>query len=816
MSAASTHAKSADSTTTLVASPAQQYPPKPGLSVAFVYFRAQAGGDFFADVPFAWSAGELRRDGVRADLFEVRYERGEPGYNDLLDADLMRRLRAGRYGLVVVESCWQPSFIDAVHDLGAWICETAPAAVHPGRRVDFTLRHYTRDRQPLRTLVQRLRTGADLRGVPNLRGWLTDVVAPVALGEERPVPPTPAARLPFCPVVEAIRIGVAMDLRGEPPVVRKTLDTNDGCPFSKPVRDNPAFAGVELDAEGVTLAGCSFCFMGGDYDALPWRETVSVHLDQIATWQAGLERLDEVVLRDQHAIRYLPHLLRAAIARGLPPVGVLVPGRGDAILRYGDALREAAEIAAGSGFWFSLYLIGFESFSESQLQRYNKGVSPAEYAAALRELRALHRAHPDTFRLFAYGSSSFILWEPWASLDDLDANVRFIEEHGVARLSSGLAATRLRLYPNLPLYWRAKRDGLLVASEAATDRGAAQTGYAAEARWCYVDGRVAAVEELVRRLLLHTRAEAQVGVLKAAVAWGRRVWPTALPAVDAGELGEASSGAASAEIQAIRAAIARAEAGWRGVRSFWRQAPAETHAADAEPAVNWQAQAQIWRHERRAQAARAGVRAAQTVRLGAACNNRCPTCVGRHDQRETDPMRLQAKAGAAGASGGTMTITGREPTLVPNLLRVLRSGRGAGATGAEVVSNGRSLATPGVVGQLLRSGATSVLLKRHRIADDDEDRYVRAAGAAAQQGQGIAFANAAGLRWRALLVPTGEAPEELAALVSWAHQRGARGVQLEVRIDEVALEQPERWASALREARRVAEELGVPLHIEGD
>ena len=816
MCAASTTAKSADSTTAPVAVPVERYPAKPSLSVAFVYFRAQAGGDFFADVPFAWSAGELRRDGLRADLFEVRYERGEPAYNDLLDTDLFAHLRDGGYGLVVVESCWLPSFIDAVHNLGAWICETAPASVHPGRRVDFTLRHYTRDRQPLRTLVQRLRTGTDLRGVPNLRGWLADVDTPVALGEERAVPPTPAARLPFWPVVDTIRIGVAMDLRGEAPVVRKTLDTNDGCPFSKPVRDNPVFADVGLDAEGITLAGCSFCFMGGDYDALPWRETVAVHLDQIATWQAGLERLDEVVLRDQHAIRYLPHLLRAAIARGLPPVGVLVPGRGDAILRYGDALREAAEIAAGSGFWFSLYLIGFESFSEAQLQRYNKGVSPDEYAAALRELRALHRVHPETFRLFAYGSSSFILWEPWATLDDLDANVRFIEDHAVARLSSGLAATRLRLYPNLPLYWRAKQDGLLVASEAATDRGAAQTGYAAEARWRYVDGRVAAVEELVRRLLRHTRAEAQVGVLKAAVAWGRRVWPEALPAVDAGALGEEPVGAPRPEIQGMRDAIARAEAGWRSVRGHWREAPAATQPTREVSTASWQDQAQTWGHARRVQATRASVRAAQTVQLGAACNNRCPTCVGRHDQLETDPTRLQAMANTAGASGGTMTITGREPTLVPSLLRILRSGRRAGATGAEVVSNGRSLATPGVVQRLLRSGATSVLLKRHRLGDDDEDRYVRAPGAALQLGQGIRFANAAGLRWRALLVPTGAAPEELAALVSWADQHGAQGVQLEVRIDEVTLEQPARWTDALREAKRVAAALGQPLHIEGD
>ena len=33
----------------------------PGPRTAFVYLHAQAGPDYFADVPYAWTAGELRK-----------------------------------------------------------------------------------------------------------------------------------------------------------------------------------------------------------------------------------------------------------------------------------------------------------------------------------------------------------------------------------------------------------------------------------------------------------------------------------------------------------------------------------------------------------------------------------------------------------------------------------------------------------------------------------------------------------------------------------------------------------------------------------
>lgn len=670
-----------------------------------------------------------------------------------------------------------------------------------GRRVDFRLLHLTSHRAPLHTLVHTLEQGGDLADIPNLRWQLEGMAAAEGPRQIEPHPQTADALLPFAPVLDIHSIGEPRARDGSRPPRRKTLDTNKGCPFSAPIAENPAFSGLELPSRGVTLAGCSFCFMGGDYKALPWRETIAIHLDQLAWYERALaERgeapLDEVVLRDQHAIRYLPHLLRGAIARGLRPVGFLVPGRGDAILRYGDALREAAAVAEGSGFWFTLYLIGFESFSQPQLDLYNKGVTTEDYAEAIASLRALQRAHPDAFRLTAYGASSFILWNPWTTLDDLDATTRFCREHDVLPLAHGIGDTRLRLYPHLPLWHKARAEGLLVeATEDAhrpADAGAAWTGYAAATPWLARDGRLAAAEVLATGLLRRVRPASALDALEVATAWARRRFPTPLPplgreAIEAGATTEAA--ALRDEIATLLDAIDRLQRRWRALPS------GSLDEARSPPPARAPAQD-------------------RTVLLGAACNNACRRCVGGHGQHEDRSAHLQPVVEAA-AGGGRVVLAGREPTLVRGLPGLLRAATAAGARDVQLVSNGRALALPEVAAKLAGAGATRVLLKRHRLADADEDAYTRAAGAGAQQRRGARAAADAGLRVEALLIPVAAAEAELPEMVRQAIADGATAIQVRVLLGEVDANRVDTLLHALDTAEAEARHAGTTWALEG-
>ena len=758
-------------------------PACPDLRVAFVLLHAQSGDDYFSDVPFLWLCGQVREDGGTADVLDVRYERGvdpEPRTQELLV-----HLEQGRYGLVVFDQVWDASLLARIRArTGAWLCATDPDMDAGPVRVDFALRHVASHRAPVRHLVAALRAGTDLRAIPNLTLHLDAAASPLpSVRPEERFAATPEALQPFRPAVDAILLGHPRNVDGTAPRVRKSLEAATGCPFSAPVAANLAFAGVPLDAPDVTLAGCAFCFMGGDYRALGKADSVRVQLDQLAFWQAHLPRradgragLDEVVLRDQAALRYLPDLIEGARARGLEPVGFLVPGRGDAILRFGPELERAAALAAGSGFWWTLHLIGFETFSPRQLELYNKGVTVAEYADALRQLRALHARYPDGFRLQHAGAASFILFNPWTTLDDLQETVDFCRDHAVGDLAHGLTLSRLRLYPNLPLYWKARHDGLLQDGPAPTDRGAAWTGYAAEAPWRYADPRVAAVEDLHRRLHGDVHPEAGVGLLAAVVQWAR-------------------AAGTGADQDIGKEAVDAAVVGFAQLRATWQRRDAQRAAVP--PGSPPTAIARV-----------------RTVRVGGACNNRCRTCVADHAAFEAEPERL-ARAVATAATSGHVTFSGREPTLLRFLPGLVRAARSGGAGAVEIVTNGRALASPRAAPALRAAGTTAWLIKRHRLADADEDAITAVVGAGAEMAEGVARARAAGVAWSLLAIPVCGAEDELPGLVRWAAERGARAVHVHVLAGELDLRRPDRLRAALASAAGFAATHRIGFAIEG-
>jgi hypothetical protein len=741
-------------------------PPVPDLRVAFVLLHAQAGDDFFSDVPFAWIAGQLRELGVGAELLHVHYPRGADPEPCTLQ--LLNWLAAGKFGLTVVDQLWDPSVLPRIRQAThGWIAGTDAFADYGAERVEFRVRHFADHRRPLRELVLAVRDGGDVHGVPNLDVDLPGFASFRTHDEARPA--TPEALEPFCPVTDATVIGEPRNVDGSLPQVRKSLEASTGCPFADPVARNPSFSGLVL-TDDVTVKGCSFCFMGGDYRALTAADSVRVQLDQIAYWQKHLPRLDEVVLRDQSALRYLPALIEGAVTRDLQPVGFLVPGRGDAILRFARELQAAAAIAQQSQrFWFTLHLIGFESFSQPQLDLYNKGVTVAEYAQAVADLRALGRRFPQGFRLDRAGASSFILFNPWTTLHDLHATAEFCAAHALHELAKGLTLTRLRLYPNLPLYWKAKRDGLLVGGGTGGHAfGAAFTGYSSEAVWRYQDERVAAVEALQQRLCSEVAPEAAVGLLRAVLRWvGRSHFDSLDQAI----------ALIARQFSEFRVCIQGSAHGVHGET----QAPGPLNAM-------------------------------RTVRAGSACNNQCHTCIAHRGAFDDDPARLADRVRQAVSNARRVTLSGREPTLLAGLPQLVRAADGASV---ELVTNARVLAAGRGAAQLRKAGLTRALVKRHRLRDADEDFFCGADGAGQQNTSGIEKLQQAGVPWTLLAIPAAGAARELPLLVEWAAQRGCAGVQVQILAGELDLDELPAWTTALQQARLSATRHGLTLHAEG-
>lgn len=751
--------------------------PQPDLRVALLVLHAQSGGDFFGDTLLAWVGGELRARGIAADLIHVYYDReGGPAAQASVDRSVIAAVAACH--VVVVDQAWDEALLSTLQAGGARLVVTDPFAVWQRLRVDVRLDRFRERPQTLIELAEALRDGQDLRQLPAMRMDLGGAELPLQTAP-LPSPSRPPRLQPFRPIAVPRVIGHHVDLDGREPVVRRTIETSSGCPFADPVAANPRYAGVDLSDPRVTQHGCAFCFMGGDYRASSVADTVAETIAQIRYWQAHVPRLDEVILRDQSALRYLPDLIAACQADGLRPVGLLVPGRGDAILRWGPQLRAAAA-ACGEGWWFTIHLIGFESFSQRQLDLYNKGVTVAEYAEALRQMRALHRSHPQSFRLEAYGASSFVLFNPWTTLDELQETLDFCLEHAVGVLAHGLTLTRLRLYPNLPLYWLAQRDGLLVRQEREgqadhtavgdpTPLGARHSGYSAEAAWRYADPRLAVVEQVQQSLARHVRPEQAVGLLQAVVQWART----------------GPRSAADGEAVVVQ---------FLSLQGRWRQGALSRATQLAGPQV---------------QAAQS-----RTVLAGRTCNLRCQTCVASHAEYTDDPQTWQP-ALASAARRGHAVLTGREPGLLRGLLAGLHTATQGQRSGVEVVSNGAVLAQPLAPRRLVQAGVKRLAIKRHRFGDADEDAFVQVAGHAARQRQGLAAAVAAGLDVAVMVLPVRSGWHELPTLVDWAADAGARAVRVQVLAAELPLDKLDACAAALDAAGQRAAARGLGWSLQG-
>jgi hypothetical protein len=180
-----------------------------------------------------------------------------------------------------------------------------------------------------------------------------------------------------------------------------------------------------------------------------------------------------------------------ALARAdLPPLDWLVSGRPDLFLKH-VARLETALARLPAGHRLVLFCLGVESFSARELSLYNKGFGPDTNLRALNALEELRARHP---ALGVEPSFGFILWNPWTRLPDLVANLKALRATRFTRYRQGVLHTRLRLYPEVPLYWRARADGLLGGDADRGEAAAPDFGYG-DAPWRFADPRVARLHQ---------------------------------------------------------------------------------------------------------------------------------------------------------------------------------------------------------------------------------------------------------------------------------------------------------------------------------
>ncbi len=748
------------------------------LSIAFVLAYGEPYDGFFPDTLAAQLCAQARDAGHRAEIVRVYYD----GKDATKDREVARRLdrwlEERDIDLVVLERLFDPTPIQghlgrAPHRRSAIV--TRGDSVDPVAGVDFIVgaapgltRAGTTRRSPtvaelgraFQKLVEAVAIGADPTDLPGVAGLVH--------GELHLGPPIErvADREPYRAVVE--QDVIALDT--PPRVVRKTLFGNVGCPFADDPMDNPHFAGVALPANlAIARLGCAFCSMGGDYEKRADEEAVRDVVEQASFWARSAPEVEEFVLSDQHAVRYLASVVYAAHRAGIRPMRWLFAARADAFVRERARIDAAIAAASATGHRIETYLTGFESFSDAELARYNKGATVADSIEAVQVMRELRSSQPTAFDYAGAKGHSLILWSPWTEPSDLAQSVRVIRDNGLGELFHEIGRNRLRLYPDLPIYYAAERDGALAEAWETGDEGAARRkGYSVERPWRFLDPRTRVAHDIAQLLRERLGTDTEVGQLSAVVPFADRA--------EVRSMDPAAATAAVAEgLHALEIALGRLGGATRD--------PAAPRAGASLPA--------------------------RVVFFAGACNNNCAACSNRDAWLDDRPEALFDRIDEARRQPGPIMLAGREPTIHPAFLAAVERARGPESRAVGVVTNARRFAYRAFARAAAAAGLVGASVKVFAAPADVADAIGGAPGGHAQALDGIVHLGAAGIGALELRAPlyadnlaTFERIAEVAATAT------IQQIRIEAALDAIGLDR-------LGDAARAVERLSARCRRDG-
>ncbi len=393
-------------------------------------------------------------------------------------------VRAARGDVVVVARAWSASFVDALRQAaaGAPLLRLSGIAAALDEKFDAVV------------------------DAEALLAWISG--APLPAPRKSPLRPRDLRAL------GALDADTRAEAGGRPTITGPAI----GCPFLLDARQNPRFARLALD-EQVQTRGCTFCLDNVGTYAMPREdEALAAWLGQLRSLRAARPEAREVLLVDERPHPFLPALFAALAAEpALHGLTVLVKSRVDWLLEFAREIERAIELAATSGSVLDLYLVGFESFDQAQLDLFNKGVTVADNVRAIELMRALGQRHPRAFAFDRHRAHGIVLFTPWSTPASLLENARRMREVRFDELRTEALRTRLRLYPRTPLHALAAHEGLLAGAfdEGRPDR-AAEQGYDASVPWRFADARVEAIFQAANALRARHRELREADALELA------------------------------------------------------------------------------------------------------------------------------------------------------------------------------------------------------------------------------------------------------------------------------------------------------------
>ena len=482
----------------------------PEHPVAILSFHSHSDRSFLDDRELALLSGALRDDGIANDLVVAVLPREAEGEGESEVEGRLAEALSG-YDPIVYERVWSPRLVERLRRklpgkvfIGLRgehvLLDSAPADIFcdgEPRWILAPLVQWLRgesDAPPAQTLFRRQRGG----GSP---AW--DKPAPAVVAPPRTARYAPNLR----PVV------VNPELL--PEVRTFSVVGNNGCPFQLDARDNPLYAGTKIPER--YGRGCAFCTTGNHYEGHPNAETAASVLEQIRYLRANAPERRLLVLKDQNPFGYLTEVIERCETEALSGFTLLLETRAEWFLRNARRFDRALEVARRIDVRIAPFLVGIENFSQPELDRFNKGITVATNIEFLDTLWRWKEEYGEALDL-GHTAFGFILFSPWTTMQDLEANLAAIRRTRFDRLRGSILLSRVRLYPDTALYYLAERDGLLADDFASESENASRRyGYYPYRPWKHAHADVAHFAALATELAERNGSRDMVNLFQALV-----------------------------------------------------------------------------------------------------------------------------------------------------------------------------------------------------------------------------------------------------------------------------------------------------------
>ena len=206
--------------------------------------------------------------------------------------------------------------------------------------------------------------------------------------------------------------------------------------------------------------------------------------------------INKFIVTDRIFYHYFSDIIAFLESSYKKDIEIYIQSRADILNFKFDEMKEILNRISDKNIKIYVYLVGFENFSQNILDILNKNITVGEIIRCIENLIYLEDRYPGTF-LARTGSHGFIMFTPWTTLDDLKRNIHYIKKYDFRRFSSNYDERYLRLTPDIPLYYKAKEEGLII-DEKNYSGNAQKRGYVLDYKWKFIDKNVEKYSEYLK------------------------------------------------------------------------------------------------------------------------------------------------------------------------------------------------------------------------------------------------------------------------------------------------------------------------------